>query len=81
MIVKTLSEQHTVNCFIFPSVPIFVKWSKKTISSVRKFVILGLPEQSLSQGDLSYKSYVLVQLIDKCDSLFEFRIITHNYKQ
>ena len=30
-----------------------VKLRKKTISSVRKFVISGLPEHSLSQGDLS----------------------------
>ena len=38
---------------LFSSVPIFVKLRKKTSSSVRKFVISGLPEHSLSQGYLS----------------------------
>ena len=44
---------------LFSSVPIFVKLRKKTISSVRKFVIWGLPEHSLSQGDLSYEVFML----------------------
>ena len=34
---------HTVNCFIFVSTN-FRQIAKKTISSIRKFVISGLPE-------------------------------------
>ena len=54
-----ISPQQLLWIALFSSVPIFVKLRNKTISSVRKFVIWGLPEHSLSQGDLSYELFML----------------------
>ena len=72
---------HVLSIALFSSVPIFVKLRKKTISLVHKFVISGLPEHSLPQGDISQELFNVFGAPDMCDYLFGFSIITHKYRQ
>ena len=71
----------TVNCFIFVSTNFHQIWKKKTILSVHKFVISGLPWLPEHNCLSPKNNYDVFGALDRCDYLFDLSIITHNCGQ